>query len=206
MKIVLLALGAAMAVSSAASGQAADRVAEVRHRNNCRLAAQVLTQGQPANRSAWARDYIASCPTEAPEALAEQWTAAAEGADLNWLIQTSVRVPDERVFEAAARVAESGSHPNSVRVAALVAIARLAKPAANLNTMEVVPPDTITLICPLLGGRNHVPQFEVSIPVSASGPTEIIRRVAADRSQPREVWYAAAVLARSIEDMPCVPA
>lgn len=76
-----------------------ERLAEVRERNDCRLAAQVLATGHPHPRYEWARSTIVNCEDEGPAYFASQWrTAPADTAALRLLIAAASRVRDARVY------------------------------------------------------------------------------------------------------------
>ena len=73
--IIRLMMGAAVGALVAAGPLAAQAdPGAVKHRNDCLLAEQVLTHGQPANKRDWALNYIGSCPGAADD-LTEVWNA-----------------------------------------------------------------------------------------------------------------------------------
>ena len=87
----------------AVSGQ--ERPGDVRHRNDCRLAEQILYDGQPDVRRTWALGIIGTCD-QAATLLAQLWSAPpSDDTELQALYRASARVGDGRVFEAAFGVA-----------------------------------------------------------------------------------------------------
>ena len=64
---VLILVGAMATVPPPAMGQNAD---SVQLRNECRLAHQILTKGQPANQRDWALEFIRRCGSLGGEAIA----------------------------------------------------------------------------------------------------------------------------------------
>ncbi len=57
LSVLLLLLTAA----SSLGGQQSEVPDSVHHRNNCRLAGQVITTGRPAAHTTWALSYIGAC-------------------------------------------------------------------------------------------------------------------------------------------------
>ena len=85
----------------------------------------------------------------------------------------------------------------------MIALARYVDPGIAIDIAELrVPPDPITRIRFYGGGHIDVVQTAGAQRLG-SVTTEVLsllNRIAAERStEPREVWYAAAVLARRIE-------
>lgn len=104
--------------SLAAQEQAADP-AQVKHRNNCRLAAQVLLDGQPAVKGDWALRYIGSCPQQ-QQVVVAMWQDPPVGTEeLDRLFELSRKVKDRRIFRRAAEVAEDPAARSELRVTAL---------------------------------------------------------------------------------------
>jgi hypothetical protein len=99
----------------------------VNHRNDCRLAAQVLTKGEPANKTEWARGLIVSCNEELPATLTTALRNARTSSDLSELgalRRGALYVRDADFFDAALDVA--GDRSASVRArAASVLIAAM---------------------------------------------------------------------------------
>lgn len=116
----------------AQDAQAAE--AQLRIRNDCRLAAQVLTTGQPANKRDWALWRIDDCDGSGPPVLARVWREVApEPAALGAVIRSSVRLRDRRVYDAVASIARDRSGAGIKRAAALHLLGRWADPGFSLE-------------------------------------------------------------------------
>ena len=140
-----------LAVFTCASGAAplsAQRVnpGEIQHRNDCRLADQVLTLGQPANRQEWALQYIGSCGEEGGDVILGLWNSPpSSDSELQALYYASIHVADERIFDVAFTVAQDLAAPAPLRLAALGTLVTYVRPDMGLNLdgrsrLEGVPP------------------------------------------------------------------
>lgn len=204
MKQLLLALTLLLtAGTSAAAAQESEMPSEVRIRNNCRLAAQVLTTGHPHQRTDWARAYIVNCVDEGPAHFSAQWASApADTSSLRELIHASTRIRDARVFNALKETAVDRSRADAVRVAAMIGLLGYVDIGMAVDLTELKPPSNPD--APILsrgGSVIDVVQVSGSQPVGyvATEILELLNGIAADRDrEPRVVWYAAAVLARRI--------
>jgi hypothetical protein len=189
----------AILTGSPSAAQTGDTVsAAARHRNQCRLAKQVLMQGHPANRREWASHYIMMCPEEAPEPLSRRWQTTTE-IDLQDLVDFSFRIPDRRIYDAAFAVASSSSRPAHVRVAAMSLLARYADPRKEIPLDELrVPPDG--RIRPILGGVVYGGHMPVSVPIGEVGMSvqRLFQQLADTAENPPAVRHAAAVLALTL--------
>lgn len=201
--ILLLLLVSTSALPAAA--QVSEQPAEVHKRNNCRLAAQVLSSGEPHTRIAWARAHIVDCEAEGPAYFAARWASApSDTASLRQLITSSTRVRDVRVYTALRESVLDASRPDAVRVAAMIALTLYVDPHIAIDLSHLRPPP---------GGANPAIRYRggsavdvVQVPgAQALGPVTsdvltLLNEVASARArEPREVWYAAAVLARRIQ-------
>lgn len=199
--LAALLLGTACAPAMA---QESDRPADVHKRNNCRLAAQVLTSGHPHPRHEWAQAWIVDCEDEGPAYFSGQWSAASgDTATLRKLITGSTRVRDARVYAVLRQAADDDSRPNADRVAAMIALARYVDPGIRIDLSELRPPAGAIERIRFRGGTSmHAAQVQGAQPLGSvtAEVLTLLNAVAANRSgEPREVWYAAAVLARRIE-------
>jgi hypothetical protein len=199
--VAALLLGTACAPALA---QESDRPADAHKRNNCRLAAQVLTSGHPHPRHEWARTYIVDCEDEGPAYFANQWSAASgDTATLRQLMAGSSRVRDARVYAVLRQVAVDGSRPGAVRVAAMLTLAGYVDPGITIDLSELQPPTGTIERIRFRGGTSiHAVQVQGAQPLGSvtAEVLSLLNAVAANRSsEPREVWYAAAVLARRID-------
>lgn len=119
-----------VAVSVAASfpctnlaAQATSRPDSVQHRNDCRLAGQVLTQGQPANKRPWALAYIELCGVQGGQVLA---TVLDQNRHTNSLpsypedvVMVTSAFHDAAVFRAALDIASDRTAGKVARIQAL---------------------------------------------------------------------------------------
>src|SRR5919198_688104 len=71
---------------SAIAAQRPSEVDDIHLRNNCRLAAQVLTTGYPAPHYGWARDIIRECDQSGGPAPAAVWGKPPPGPFLGALV------------------------------------------------------------------------------------------------------------------------
>lgn len=183
--------------------QGSEISAAARHRNECRLAAQVLRSGEPHTKRSWAIGYIASCAEEGAEVLAEQWRSAVlNQQDLERVTRGSMRLRDARLYNGLRMAAADRSRPAAVRVAAMLVLAKYVDPGSALWLTDLVPPDSIGHIRLRTASTTASLQLVGAQPLTAPVAGEVLalfERLAAARStEPREVWYAAAVLARRV--------
>jgi hypothetical protein len=174
-------------------------------RGQCQAAAAILKQGRSHPRHDWAIGYIQFCAEEGPAFYVDQWHAAgADTSDLQNLVFDSARMRDGRIFETAKAIAQDRSRPDVVRVAAMVLLSKYVEPGNPLVIESLHPPDSVRRIPLFAGGAIEKPwALQGSIPLPAgfeSTVLTLLRDLAADRtSEPRDVWYAAAVIARRVE-------
>jgi hypothetical protein len=187
------------------ASQEVEPAIEAGHRNNCRIASQVLTTGEPHPRLDWARRQIGSCPNEAPTIWAASWRSIGpDSAAITHLLGSSSRFRDSRLYVAAREVVADASRPEVVRVGAMLLLARYVEPGNAIVFQSLRPP---------VGQISHIPvitdsntgsiQMPGGVPLSGSvGPAvlALLAAIAADRdSEPTAVWYAAAVLSKRLE-------
>jgi hypothetical protein len=118
----LLALGACLIAGplAAQGGSGKEDHADEHHRNDCRLAAQVLTLGQPADRRAWALETAPTCGASGGQALAtvlDGQHGAADGAELEALVFATSRMTDGSVFQAGLRLGSDAGAGDAARAA-----------------------------------------------------------------------------------------
>ncbi len=181
----------------------AERAAEVHKRNNCRLAAQVLASGHPHPRATWARAAIVDCEEEGPAYFARRWDSTpADTATLRELIAGSTRIRDARVYTSLRRIATDPARPSAVRVAAMIALAQYVDAGISIDLSQLrVPEGPITRIRFRGGSAVDVVQVPGAQPLGSvrNDVRSLLAAIAANRSgEPREVWYAAAVLLRRV--------
>lgn len=200
-----LALAAALLLVAAApvAAQQTDRPAEVHHRNQCRLAGQVLATGQPEPKREWARSYVTMCREEGPEFFAAEWARVdADSARLRYLVFDSGRIRDERLYEALRSVMSDRSRPERVRIGAMLVLARYVDPYNSVWFSDLRPPVGEVRYIPLvLSSSTHGNQLNGPRPLGSVGAPVLaaLREVAARKDEePRAVWYAAEVLAKRV--------
>jgi hypothetical protein len=95
----------------------------VNHRNDCRLAHQVLTNGQPAVKRSWALAIVAGCGPLGGEALAhllrEHRFDTEQNPELERIVTSATKLTDRAIYEAAIAVAQDRTAGVVGRVEAL---------------------------------------------------------------------------------------
>ena len=184
------------------TAQGQDTALAARHRNECRLASQVLTTGHPDTHRDWALNFIGSCKSDGPAALAIQWTtAAARGAELEGLVRSSARLRDARLYRQLRETAQDISTPPAVRVGAMLVLSRYSDPNNAIWLTDLRPPSPILRI-PLIGSSGvdnaQIDGDEHIGPVASEVLALLDGIAAACHTESPDVWYAAAVLARRL--------
>ena len=132
------------ALASSAVRLAAQRPSEkddVQLRNDCRLAAQVLTTGHPDPHYEWARDVIGKCDVSGGPALAALWQSLSpDTAELKHVVYTTARLRDARVLAALVSVAGDAARPVEVRLSSLRVLASYFKPGAYVTLGDLQHP------------------------------------------------------------------
>jgi hypothetical protein len=129
MAVALLGLGASPAAGQDHESRPKREREDVHLRNDCRLAVQVLTDGQPADKREWALGTIARCDESGPPVLARMWQqVAADSASVGNLIYRSVGLRDRRLYDVVFAIAGDRSVPALKRAAALHLLGRWAEP------------------------------------------------------------------------------
>jgi hypothetical protein len=147
---------------------------------------------------------IVDCEDEGPAYFAAQWmTAAADTSALRELIAGSARIKDARVYASLRRVATDASRPSAVRVASMIALAEYVDAGISIDLSELqVPEGPITRIRFRGGSAVDVVQVPGAQPLGSvrNEVRGLLSTIAANRTgEPREVWYAAAVLLRRVD-------
>ncbi|HZG41742.1 MAG TPA: hypothetical protein VEY93_02185 [Longimicrobium sp.] len=176
---------------------------EVRFRNQCRLAAQVLDTGHPHPHREWALGYIGNCENEGPAVLASVWrTASVGGEDLTSVVWSSLRLRDARLFQQLRATATDRTRPVPMRVAAMLVLARYTDPRNAVWLTDLVPPDSIRRIPQVLSSGTGFYPIPGAVPMEESVAVPVLalleQLAAARNTEERAVWYAAAVLAKRI--------
>ena len=117
----LLVLAASLGVPARLLAQADPD--SVRHRNDCRLAAQVVTLGQPAIRRTWALRTLPTCGAVGGRAIAEALRAASTAQrweqGLEDIVMLSSVLHDAQIFSAAADIAANPGAGKAARIQAI---------------------------------------------------------------------------------------
>ena len=202
---LLASVIAAIPADARAQGGDANPVA-VKHRNDCRLAAQVLTRGEPHTRRDWARDYISSCPEEGPPAIAQEWRAVpADTAAVLQLMRASTAIHDARIYEQLRAVVADRSRPDVIRVGAMHVLDNYVNPL-HAGWFGSVPPTggEVKVVHPETALVTHAPYANGPVPLVApvrEPVLQLLLRVGAARdAEPVTVWYTAVALALRIQE------
>jgi hypothetical protein len=171
----------------------------VKHRDDCRLAAQVLSHGRPAPRYEWALQMAWRCP-EAASALGEEMEKMATVRDtavLNALTQPTIQLRDGRLFDTALRVASDKHASTEARIFAIRTLIYTMRPGGGIDYRDLAERDRS---CYGFGPSQHQ-----TITQGAPVPTDYVaranavgRQLAADTTEPDAVRHAGmcAALAR----------
>lgn len=148
-------------------------------RNDCRLALQVLTLGQPADRYGWARDIIVKCDESGGPALASVWrSVSADPGELPHVVYSTSRVRDQRILDQLVIVARDQARPTVVRLSAFQVMVSYYKPSAYVSMRSLRQP-------PFGSPLGFVTEFVATEGSSPLGPTsrESIRNLMRELSQ-----------------------
>jgi hypothetical protein len=139
MKPVLIA-ALMLLVASAAAAQV--RPDSVKLRNDCRLAAQVLTTGNPAPHVQWASWVIRGCPDAAQVVVRAvgQHRRSSDTVFLNAVTAPASEIRDRRLYEVALSILTDPSASTEARVFAARMLAWLYLPNAHLTYRDFVDP------------------------------------------------------------------
>lgn len=105
----------------------------IHHRNDCRLAAQVLTTGNPRPRLEWAAQVIQQCPSvgvTVAEGLSQHRTSR-DTAFLNWITLGANSVQDRAMLETGLTVLQDATASPEARVYAARLLYWLLYPSAG---------------------------------------------------------------------------
>ena len=193
MSVGWLAFGllAGPAVSGAQEG--VSRATEVRTRNDCRLAAQIVATGHPAPHEAWALELITGCGSQGGAALAAAVRAARQSGDveaLDRLTGSALYIRDAQLFAAALEVAADAGASVPARAFALRAALNAVAPAVWFD-------DYAALVHPPANGLETCRESYFSHdmaspgdPVPPDAPARLrarVQQLAGDPSVPAEV-------------------
>lgn len=184
----------------------------VHHRNNCRLAQQVLVHGQPANKRPWALSYFVRCGAAGgaivSEVLLRHRADASFNPVLDQLVTAATGLVDGGMAATAFQVASDQSAGEAARVQALRVLYGQVAPLSNVSyermigsgeTIALNPAgNTVVTLEPLDAGGGHGPIY-FGAPLSDAEITsmsEEIQWVADDPATTSAVRHAARHVAR----------
>lgn len=168
-------------------------------RNDCRLARQVLTTGNPRPRMQWAAEQITRCPdvgATLAEALSLHRTST-DTTELYWLTNPANSLQDGRTFEAATSIFEDRGASSQARVYAARVLYWLLYPSAGVyyGTLTDVNDDG-HWPCVLFGASSHM-EVVRGTPLPPNWRSQLRQTAGAimrDQSQPAPVRQSAVCL------------
>lgn len=202
---VLLGTGARSAVGQEPEYRQKREREDVQLRNDCRLAVQVLTHGQPANKRVWALWRISGCDESGPPVLARMWReVAADSASVDEAIYRSVRLRDRRVYDVVSAIARDRSVPALKRAAALHLLGRWAQEGLSLHFEQFFAPgfESVEKNGVIHQGISDDTRFEGAEPLPAAIKADVQRlaRDVAATDPSYRLRAAAEVLASSLSN------
>lgn len=201
---VWLVLVLAMVAAPLRAQDGEQPAAAAKRRNDCRLAGQVIRSGQPHPKAEWANARIEVCPEEGPAVFAPRWlNVPGDLAAVGTLLHQSARLRDARIYEQLRRTVLDRARPEVVRVGAMLVLIRYVDPHSAAWFNEVRPPEgPIRYIRVPLSSALHDNSVTGASPLPPRLRDEVLelldRVAAAQQTEPRAVWYAAASLAKRI--------
>ncbi len=164
---ILVAIAICGVTVLTAQGQGTRERDDAQLRNDCRLALQVLTLGQPADRYGWARDVIVKCDESGGPALVSLWRSVpADAAELAHVVYSTSRVRDQRILEELLTVARDQARPAVVRLSAFQVLVSYYKPSAYVSLRSLRQP-------PFGSPLGFVTEFVATEGSSPLGPTTL---------------------------------
>jgi hypothetical protein len=183
----------------------------VHHRNNCRLARQVLVHGKPANKRAWALAYFVTCGAEGGtivrDVLIRHRGDASFEPTLDEFVTAATGLVDGEVAATALGVASDRTAGRVARIQALRLLYGQVVPLGNVSYERIIRSgnsflthasgNTVGYVEPLDAGGGHGPIYFGSplsdVEIATIG--EAVSAVADDMSNPVAVRTAAAHVA-----------
>jgi hypothetical protein len=138
---------------------------DVHLRNDCRLAAQVISTGHPAPRREWAYGIIRGCDESGPRTLAMAWRTSVPGdpASLGLLVAATRTFNDRSVVDAVSDVARNRDAPEAARVHAFTLLYSYAVPGLYVDAGDLLDrPDAPPAIV-AVSHDHHVHQTRASL-------------------------------------------
>lgn len=199
-RLVLVAVAMALAVSGARA-QKPDAAKDQKHRAECRLAHQVLTQGQPADKRDWAVGKTRTCPSLGGEAIASELdrlrTVDQRTDELERVVLATSSFVDRRIVSRALDIASDAAAGTAARVQAIRVLSHQMAPSALTQYEQFVQPPSGPLVLkiniPTTGGFTEGDQPVTAVDVQQIAET--LERVAEDGAAAPEVRNAAMLVA-----------
>jgi hypothetical protein len=195
--IIVIATAMLLLLALPAASRAQEHPDSILRRNDCRLAEQILTQGEPANKRGWAFWRITVCGTSGAEVLAPLINAHRDdeefSAALDSLITAGRRLIEPVLFETALDMASDGSPGRSARVQAIRLLYAMLTPG-NLASYETFLADGGQIST---SGNFHM--APLPSPMDALERAEaILTRIIAAENTPEDVHAASDKVRRTI--------
>lgn len=168
--ISAMALAGTFLARTASTQQPRERD-DVHLRDNCRLAAQVLTTGHPDPHYAWARDIISACDESGGPALAAVWQSATDDPqELGRLVYVTTRLRDQRILDALLAIARDRTRPAAIRLSTLQVLISYFAPGAYVSIVSLEHPPFGSP----LGWETEFAPTEGAVPLASSARDEIL--------------------------------
>lgn len=138
---LLLTVGSA---STAYAQVGAEGPVDVKHRNDCRLAAQVIATGTVEPKSDWALSMISSCGAEGGRALAAAVRQSSSSSDTTWLnrlTQRALYLHDGQLYRAALEVAGATHASVPARIFAFRTLVNHVEPTTWFHAIDDMAPE-----------------------------------------------------------------
>lgn len=188
----------------ASQGRGDDQAAQAQHRNDCRLAQQVLVQGQPANKKDWAFGQINSCGTVGGESLAaaiiQYRRVNAPGGEMEKLVQSAAYLTDGKIFGAALALAADEGAAGAARVQAIRIAYHQLNPAVYQSYEAFLNNPLETRVLLIGSITSEAPMKGTPLPGDAlEKATHVMTGILMRSSAPRQVRQAATYLLSDVE-------
>lgn len=152
---------------------------DAHHRNECRLANQVLTRGQPANQREWALGIIVTCGplggSTIAQLLRDHRTEEEWGEELELVVNLTWPLHDRSIYEAAFEIATDPNAGTAARVQALRVLYYQISPGSR-DPYETFLPESMTSHFPAF----HGPRVGDPLPKDALQELLIMARAIVD--------------------------
>lgn len=200
--LLALTTGAATPVTSQGHGD--EQAWLVQHRNDCRLAQQVVVHGRPANKRDWALGQLNSCGALGGQTLAaaipQYRMVSAPGGEMEKLVQSAAYLTDGNVFNAALVLAADESAAGAARVQAIRIAYHQLNPAIYQSYEAFLTNSLETRIVHSASITSEAPQRGTPLPDDALDRViRVLHRILATASAPQPVRQAAMYLLDDVQ-------